>query len=67
MLDDAFQHRSVKPGLSVLVTDFHNPYPEDYLMPAGSLREHTSGAKRADIIIVSKTPIVLSPFTKEKI
>jgi tetraacyldisaccharide 4'-kinase len=66
LLDDAFQHRSVKPGLSVLITDFHNPYPEDYLMPTGSLREHRSGAKRADIIIVSKTPIVLSPFTKRR-
>lgn len=66
LLDDAFQHRSVKPGLSVLITDFHNPYPEDYLLPSGTLREHTSGAKRADIIIVSKTPKVLSPITRRR-
>ncbi|MCF8231496.1 MAG: tetraacyldisaccharide 4'-kinase [Bacteroidales bacterium] len=66
LLDDAFQHRYVKPGLSILVTDFHNPYPEDFLMPSGRLREQAWGAKRADIIIVSKTPNVLSPITKRR-
>lgn len=66
LLDDAFQHRAVKPGLSILITDFHNPYPEDFLMPSGTLREHASGAKRADIIIVSKTHNVLSPITKRR-
>lgn len=66
LLDDAFQHRAVTPGLSILITDFHKPYSEDYLMPSGTLREHTIGAKRADIIIVSKTPNVLSPITKRR-
>ncbi len=66
LLDDAFQHRSVKPGLSILITDFHNPYPQDYLLPTGTLREQTIGAKRADIIIVSKTPKVINPITKRR-
>jgi len=66
LMDDAFQHRYVKPGLNILVTDYHNPYSKDYLLPTGTLREHTSGAKRADIIIVSKTPNVLSPITKRR-
>lgn len=67
LLDDAFQHRSVTPGLNVLLTDFHNMYPNDYLFPAGKLRDIISAAKRADIIIVTKTPLVLSPFTHRRI
>jgi tetraacyldisaccharide 4'-kinase len=67
LLDDAFQHRAVKPGLSILLTDFHNLYPEDYLFPTGSLREFRNGAKRADIIIVTKTLKVLSPITVRRL
>ncbi len=67
ILDDAFQHRAVKPGLSILLTDFHNLYPEDYLFPSGRLREFRSGARRADIIIVTKTPTILSPITIRRI
>lgn len=67
LLDDAFQHRRVKAGLNVLLTDFHNMYPNDYLFPAGRLRDSVSAAKRADIIIVTKTPLVLSPFTHRRI
>ncbi len=63
LLDDAFQHRAIKPGFSILITDYHNPYFDDYLMPAGRLREHTYRAKRADMIVVSKCPPVLTPFT----
>ncbi len=63
LLDDAFQHRAVKPGFSILITDYHNPYFDDYLMPTGRLREHTYRANKADIIIVSKCPPVLTPFT----
>jgi len=62
-LDDAFQHRWVKPGLSILLTDFHHLYNEDFVFPSGRLREFRSGAKRADIIIVTKTPKVFSPIT----
>jgi tetraacyldisaccharide 4'-kinase len=67
LLDDAFQHRYVKPGLQILLTDYHNLYINDYLIPTGSLREFRKGAKRADIIIVTKTAPVFSPFTRERL
>jgi tetraacyldisaccharide 4'-kinase len=67
ILDDAFQHRSVKPGLNILLTDFHKLYPEDYPLPMGSLREFKKGAGRADIIVVTKTPTTLSPITVRRI
>ncbi len=67
ILDDAFQHRYVKPGLSILTTDFHNLYVEDYCLPSGTLRESKRGAKRADVIIVTKSPRVLSPITRRRI
>jgi tetraacyldisaccharide 4'-kinase len=56
LLDDAFQHRSVVPGLSVLLTEYNNLYTEDFVMPAGSLRESEEGSERADMIIVTKCP-----------
>ena len=67
LLDDSFQHRYVKPGISILLTDFHSLYMEDYLIPAGTLRDVVSQAKRADIIIVTKTYKVLSPITRRRI
>jgi tetraacyldisaccharide 4'-kinase len=56
IMDDGFQHRKVKPGLSIVLTTFHEPYIRDYLLPGGNLREPRSGAKRADIIIITKCP-----------
>jgi len=67
LLDDAYQHRYVKPGLSILLTDFHKLFVNDYPLPAGTLREFRCGSKRADIIIVTKTPSVLSPITRRRI
>jgi tetraacyldisaccharide 4'-kinase len=67
LMDDGFQHRWVKPGLSVLLTDFHNLYTEDHLLPTGTLREHASNASRADIVIVTKSGKVLSPITRRNI
>ncbi len=67
LLDDAYQHRYVKPGLSILLTDFHKLFVNDYPLPAGTLREFRSASKRADIIIVTKTPGVLSPITRRRI
>jgi tetraacyldisaccharide 4'-kinase len=67
LLDDAFQHRYVKPGLSILLTDYHHLYPEDHVVPSGRLREFRSGAKRADVIIVTKTPKIFSPITRRRI
>lgn len=61
LLDDVFQHRYVKPGLSICVSDYNQPYFEDVLMPSGTLREAQSGISRADVIIISKTPENTSP------
>jgi tetraacyldisaccharide 4'-kinase len=67
LLDDAYQHRYVKPGLSILLTDYFHPYYKDHVLPSGKLREFRSGVKRADIIIVTKCPVVLSPITRKSI
>jgi tetraacyldisaccharide 4'-kinase len=67
LMDDSFQHKYVIPGLSILLTDFHNLYMNDYLFPAGSLRDTVSQAKYADIVIVTKGPKVLSPIERERI
>lgn len=56
LLDDAYQHRSVKPGLNILITDLSNPFYEDHILPFGRLRENRGAYKRADVIIVSKCP-----------
>lgn len=54
LLDDAFQHRSVVPQFSVLVTDFEKPFYKDFLLPYGRLREARKGARRANAIVVTK-------------
>ena len=56
ILDDAFQHRSIKIGLNILLTDYNNPVYKDFIMPVGKLRESRIGIKRADCIIVTKCP-----------
>lgn len=60
LLDDAFQHRSVQAGLSILLTSFDDLYVDDLMLPAGNLREFKQGAKRADIVIVTKCPADIS-------
>ena len=67
ILDDAFQHRAVKAGLNILITDFNKPFSTDFLMPVGTLRESRSGKNRADIIIVSKTPYNCTESAKNQI
>ncbi len=67
ILDDAYQHRYVTPGLSILLTDYHKPFTTDYMLPFGTLREVKKGAKRANIIVVTKTPTVLSPFERQRL
>ena len=62
VLDDAFQHRHIQSGLSVLLTDFSKLYSNDMPLPAGNLREWRSGSKRADIIVVTKCPANLKPI-----
>ncbi len=66
VLDDAFQHRYVKPGVSILLTEYSRPYYKDWLMPAGRLRESCRGAKRADVTIVTKCPEDLSKCEQQK-
>lgn len=61
LLDDVFQHRAIKCGLNLVVSDYNNLYVHDHMLPAGTLREFKSGINRADIIIVSKTPERTSP------
>lgn len=56
VLDDAFQHRHIRPGLSILLTDYARLYTRDFLLPAGRLRERRKGSRRADLIVVSKCP-----------
>ncbi len=56
LLDDAFQHRSLIPSFSILLSDYNRPFYKDYILPAGRLRESRKGAFRADVIIVSKCP-----------
>lgn len=60
VLDDVFQHRAIKCGLTILVTDYNHLYFNDSMLPSGKLREYKSGATRADIIVISKTPDNLS-------
>lgn len=60
LLDDAFQHRKVKAGLYILLTTYRALYVNDSVLPAGNLREPRSGAKRADIVVVTKCPPDLS-------
>lgn len=67
ILDDAFQHRYVKPQKNILLTSLNHLYSEDYLLPAGNLREFRSGADRADVIIVTKCPENISDQEKTAI
>ncbi len=64
ILDDAFQHRYVKPGLNLLLTGYYNPFFKNFLIPVGNLREAKFRARRADAVIVTKTPPVFSPLDR---
>lgn len=56
ILDDAFQHRKVKPGLALLLTAYDSLYTSDWYLPTGNLRDHRREAQRADIVVVTKIP-----------
>ncbi len=62
LLDDAFQHRYVQPGINILLVDYHRLIIYDKLLPAGRLREPLSGKHRADIVIITKCPKDLNPI-----
>ncbi len=67
LLDDVFQHRSVKPHIQILLTDYKNLFYQDCLLPVGRLRESRKQARRADLIIVTKCPQQVSKTEKENI
>lgn len=67
LLDDAFQHRTVKPGLNILLTDYERRYTKDFILPFGLLRESRTASARANIIIVSKCPPNISQDEKQKL
>lgn len=62
LLDDAYQHRYVHPGLNILLTDYHRLITDDALLPAGRLREPVSAKERANVVIVTKCPYDLKPM-----
>ena len=62
ILDDAYQHRYVRPSLNILLTDYHRLLTDDCLLPAGRLREPATAKERADIVIVTKCPDNLKPI-----
>ncbi|MEM6516645.1 MAG: tetraacyldisaccharide 4'-kinase, partial [Bacteroidota bacterium] len=67
LLDDAFQHRRVAAGLNILLTPYGNLYSKDIVLPTGNLREPKSGAKRADLIVVTKCPQNITQNEKDEI
>ncbi|WP_250433015.1 tetraacyldisaccharide 4'-kinase [Hanstruepera flava] len=67
ILDDAYQHRKVKAGFYVLLTSYGKLYTNDIVLPTGNLREPRSGAKRAQVIVVTKCPPDLSEIQKQQI
>ncbi len=64
LLDDAYQHRHVKPGVNILLTPYQKLYIDDHMLPTGYLREWHSGSRRADIIVVTKTPASFSALER---
>ncbi|GAA5029159.1 tetraacyldisaccharide 4'-kinase [Marivirga lumbricoides] len=67
ILDDAFQHRSVKPDLSIVLSDYQHPFYKDYVLPSGRLRESRKGIDRADALVITKCPLNLSREEQEEI
>jgi tetraacyldisaccharide 4'-kinase len=67
LLDDAFQHRYIKPGLSILLTNYNNLISRDFFLPVGRLRDSVSEKRRADIVIVTKCPENLTKQEMDRI
>ena len=62
LLDDAFQHRYVKPGINIMLVDYHRLIIYDKLLPSGRLREPVKSKDRADIVIITKCPTDMKPM-----
>lgn len=67
LLDDAFQHRKVKAGFYILLSAYDDLFCDDFMLPTGNLRESRNGAKRANVIIITKCPRDLSEIAQDKI
>jgi tetraacyldisaccharide 4'-kinase len=67
ILDDAFQHRQLNPDFRIILTPYDSLFSKDYLLPMGRLRESRAGAKRADVVVVTKCPSELSLDEKNKL
>ncbi|ANE49324.1 tetraacyldisaccharide 4'-kinase [Flavisolibacter tropicus] len=67
ILDDVFQHRAIKPGFNILLTDCNNLFTRDFFLPTGDLRDQRSSYKRADVIIVTKCRTDLSITERDKL
>ena len=67
ILDDAFQHREVKAGFNIVLTEYSNLYTKDFFLPTGDLRDEWASAKRSDIIVVTKCPADLTTDQKQKL
>ena len=68
ILDDAFQHRAIKAGMNILLTDYNNLFTRDFYLPTGDLRDLKSSYKRAEIIVVTKCdPAIDEKIKKEMI
>ena len=67
LLDDAYQHRHVKAGFTILLTSYSNLFVDDYLLPSGTLRESQKNANRSDCIVITKCPQNLSSNEKKSI
>ncbi len=64
ILDDAFQHRYVKPGMNILLIDYYNPISKDHILPVGNLREPAKEKDRAHIIFITKSPKNIKPINR---
>ncbi len=64
ILDDAFQHRSITPGFTILLSDFERLIIRDHMLPYGNLRESIGNMRRADIILITKSPEDISPIQR---
>ena len=64
VLDDVYQHRYIKPTVNILLTEYKRPYFKDMILPFGNLREFRFGSRRADIVVVTKTPADVSPVER---
>lgn len=67
ILDDAFQHRAIRAGLNILLTDYGNLFTRDFFLPTGDLRDARSSYKRAEIMVVTKCPHDLSEGERDEI